>query len=283
MFFLISSLLISLNTSADVYTGPISAALGGGGIAGLSGPEGGLKNPALLPLSKGFDFAAYYKDGYADYGQHQTAYGVGAIDNAKDTLFPGSFHYLRTRETGVASGPVDGEIIHAAIAKHFVERVSIGFSLYRLVHDVESAGSYTQWNGSFGALVLVTENIGVGYVLNNPAKPGSNVPQTLRQDLNHGIGAYGMLTEIARARFDLKREEKFNPDHKLNYAISLETMTSPYVVLRVGFNRDELQDKKVWTAGFAFQGPRLKVDYAFEKNEERTSGAVHSVDLRVPF
>ena len=55
------------------------------------------------------------------------------------------------------------------------------------------------------------------------------------------------------------------------------------MVFRLGFRRDELADSRIYTAGIGFNGPRLRFDYTVEKNAENTSGALHSVDLRVPF
>ena len=138
-------------------------------------------------------------------------------------------------------------------------------------------------NYSLGALLIFDEGFGVAYVVDNLAKPGSEVPRGLREDTRQGLGIYGNLGEIAKIRADISRNEKFNPDHKLTYAIGIESLSNQWVLFRAGFRREELADARFWTAGFGFNGPRLKVDYAFEKNAKATAGAVHSVDLRVPF
>jgi hypothetical protein len=162
------------------------------------------------------------------------------------------------------------------------DRLFVGGSAYRLTYKVEST-SYEQWNGSLGALVRVNPFLGLGYVLENLAKPGSEVPQDLREDMEQSVGLFGAIADIAHLRFDVSRREKHNPDHKMAYMMGVETQSHKFFLLRLGFKRDELEDQKLWTAGFCFNGPRLKIDYSFEKSAERASGALHSVDMRLPF
>lgn len=280
---LIIFLLFCAQTFAVPFQGPISKSLGGGGRAGLQSLESGLLNPALVPLIQASDMSAYYQDGYSAAGIHETAYGLGVIDASKEAYFPAAAHYIRLRNTGLTPTAADGELWHAAAGKKFGEWLVTGVSVYRLSYNVEGDREYTQWNYSLGLLALVNEGFGVAYVLENIAKPGSRVPTGLRQELTQGLGAYGSVAGLVKVRADIAEQERNNPDHKLVYSASVESMTSQWILFRLGFRRDELQDRRVWTTGFAFNGPRLKLDYAFEKNVEGTSGAVHSVDLRVPF
>jgi hypothetical protein len=209
---------------------------------------------------------------------------VGLVDAEKDVYFPGAAHYIRLRDTGRAPSAANGELWHMAIGKNVTEWLAFGVSGYRLKYDLEGGDkSTTQWNYSLGALIILNESFGVAYVVDNLAKPGSAVPRGLREDTRQGLGVYGNIAEIAKMRADVSRSEKFNPNHKLVYSLGLESMLSEWFVFRMGFRRDELADGRFWTTGLGFNGPRLKVDYAFEKNAEGTGGAVHSVDLRVPF
>jgi len=280
---LILILFFSALAHGEHFSGPISKASGGAGRAGLQGMESAFINPALVPLLKASEMAVYFHDGYIGRQQHRNAYGIGIVDSGKEVLFPGAAHYVRTHDTGRSIGGASGELWHLAFGKNVTNRLAVGASAYRLVYDVERDRGYTQWNGSLGLLALITENIGVAYVLDNLAKPGSEVPRGLREDMRQGLGFYGLVADLARIRADVSRLEKHNPEHKLTYALALETMTSPWLLFRGGFKRDELADTRFWTTGFGFNGPRLRVDYAFEKNAKGTGGAVHSVDLSVPF
>lgn len=268
---------------AEFFRGPQSSALGGTGRAGLSSSEGAFLNPAIVPLIAGYESQVYFRDGDIDAGQHRHAYGLSLSDNGQDVMFAGNATYLRLHDTGRTPTPVDGDLWHAAIGKAFAERFSLGASFYRLQYNVLNDRRYTQWNYSIGGIWLPLPKLAVAYVVSNLAHPGSETPMGLRQDTSQGAGVNYELYDFVRLRADVARQEMFNPKHRLNYGFGIESLTSDYIVMRVGFRRDELADQRIWTAGFGFNGPRLKVEYSFEKNEERASGALHSVDMTLPF
>lgn len=281
--FFFSLIVIHFSARAEVFIGPSSSSLGGAGRAGLSGAESVFLNPALTPLIQMTEVIGYYRDGQYGRGEHRNAWAVGAVDSSKEVYFPAAFHYVRLRDTGRASGAVNGEMYHLAIGKNVSDRLAVGFSGYRLKYQVVGDRSYTQWNGSLGVLMLLSENMGFAYVLNNVAGPGSEVPTGLREDMNQGVGVYGAIAEIARLRVDVTRQERFNPDKKMAYMVGIESMMNDWFLFRAGFRRDDLRDERFYTAGLGFIGPRLKIDYAFEKNAKGAEGAVHSVDMRIPF
>ncbi|MBX3020379.1 MAG: hypothetical protein KF799_01780 [Bdellovibrionales bacterium] len=263
------------------FRGPMSSALGGTGVAGMDGAEASFLNPALIPLFQGSAIDGYYRDGYEAPGRHRQAWALGAIDNTRDVWFPGAIHYVRTRDTGRGL-PAEGDLWHVSIAERF-EQFTLGLSVYRLVYDVQNDREYTQWNGSVGGVYMIHDGLGVAYVLSNVAQPGSNVPKPLREDMRQTAGVFAKWGEIARVRFDLERQERFNPDHDMAYMFGLESKTSEMLILRLGYRYDDWANERIWTAGIGFDGPRLKLDYAIEKNQEGTPGALHSVDLRLVF
>lgn len=274
----------SFSLNADpLYSGPVSSAMGGTGRAGLSSSEGALINPATIPLIKTHEVIGYFRDGYLDDGQHRQGWALGAVDNSEGVLFPGALHYARTRDTGRAGEPADGEVWHVAGAYLISDRLSVGASAYRVQYDVGNQPHYTQWAGGLGAIVLINEDLALAYVIDNIGKPGSDTPAALRQDLQQAVGVFYRFAELATLRFDVTKTDKFNPDHKLNWMMGLESAFNEFLVFRAGYRRDELAESKIYTAGIGFNGPRLRFDYTVEKNAENTSGALHSVDLRVPF
>jgi hypothetical protein len=280
--------LICFNARAEFFKGPVSSALGGTGRAGLSSSEGAFLNPAVIPLIKNYEFIGFYRDGEIAEGQHRQGWAVGVVDNSEDVLFPGAAHYGKIRDTGrspagVNGKGVNGEIWHAAGAYLFHDRLSLGFSAYRLQYKSKGDRSYTQWSGSLGLVALVNDLISVAYVYDNVARPGSETPLGLREDPKHSIGFFGRIADLMTVRADIQREVEFNPDGRMAYMVGIETITSEWFLARFGYRLDDLRNQRFATAGFGFNGPRLKVDYAFEKNIEGSSGALHSVDLRVPF
>lgn len=276
-------LVFTFAAEAEVFKGPISSSMGGAGRAGMNSSESAFLNPALVPILSSYEINGYYRDGYVDSGQHSQAWGVGAADNGPEVAVPGALHYIRTRETGRSIRPADGELWHAAIGRLVYEKFAFGLSGYRLKYDLDRGPSTTQWNYSLGGLWMFSRELGIAYVIDNLAKPGSDVPLGLRQDMKQSLGGMVSVADIARVRADISRRERNNPDKKMIYMVGLESMSSEFILIRLGYKKDDENDRNVWTAGIGFNGPRLKVDYSIEKNQERSSGALHSVDLRLPF
>lgn len=261
LIFVFSLISIHNLASANFFRGPISSAMGGAGRAGISSSEGAFLNPAVIPLVRNYEFILFYRDGYLDEGQHRQGLMVGAVDNSEGVFFPGAGHYGKIRDTGRSVGGAEGEIWHLAGAYLFSDRLSVGFSAYRLLFD-DPIKEYVQWNASLGTVILVNDFISVAYVLDNLGKPGSEVPRGMRQDMRQSIGIFGRVEDILGARFDIEREERFNEDKKMTYMAGIESLMSEFFVIRLGYRAEELADQRFWTAGFGFNGPRLKMDYS---------------------
>ena len=273
---------VSLCAQAEPYRGPLSSALGGTGVAGLPATESALLNPALVPVYKRSSLDVAYRDGYLQSGHHRTAMALGAIDNEKDIVMPGAFHYVKLRDTGRAEQPANGELLHVALGQQ-VNQLALGVSGYRVQYTLANHPRVTEWNYSIGGVYMFTTSIGVGYVLRNVAGVGSNVPRGLREDLEQAAGLLAALGENARLRLDISREERSNPRHKLTYAVGLETKTSDLFTFRFGYRYDDVSARRLWSGGLGFDGPRLQADYSYQKAQDRGAEALHSVDLRLPF
>lgn len=283
LFFLfLINFSFSLQAQQPFFRGPQSTAQGGTGVAGLGSSESVFVNPALIPLIPGYEALGHYRDGQRDAGQNRNAWGATLMDNGSDVALAGTLSYLRLRDTGLAGDPAEGELWQAGFGKDFENRLALGASVYRLEYEVTNR-SYTQWNYSLGTVWMPVEGFVVGYVLSNLALPGGDTPAGIRQDLRQTLGTNIQLGEIARLRVDLTRNERRNPDKKLDLGIGTESMTSKFILMRLGYRRELSSDLTFWTAGIGFNGPRLRVDYAFEKNQERAGGALHSVDMTLPF
>ncbi len=257
--------------------------MGGTGRAGINSSEGAFLNPAVIPLIKNYEFIGFFRDGDIGQGQHRQGWALGVVDNSEDVFFPGAAHYGRIRDTGRSPAGINGEIWHVAGAFLYKDILSFGASAYRVQYKSKGDRAYTQWNGSLGVVALVNDLISVAYVYDNVARPGSATPVALREDPKHSLGFFGRVGDLMSFRADLTREMEFNPDGRLTYMAGVETKTSDWFMFRLGYRLDDLRQQRVATAGLGFNGPRLKVDYAIEKNLEGTSGALHSVDLRIPF
>lgn len=283
LIFLLIIFNLSQNSLAQVIQGPLSRSQGGSGRAGLESSESALLNPALVPMANNHEVNLFYGDGYTDSAEHMTYYGVGATDNGEDVMLPGSLHYIRYRETGRGPTGINQELWHFAVGRLAYQRISFGVSVYRLVSDPDAGDEKTQWNGSSGLVYILNQDLGFAYVVDNILEPSSKIPVYLRQTMRQSIATMYSFAGMARLRFDITRDEKFNPKKKLVYQMGFEAASYEWVTIRLGSKRDNLREQNFVTAGVGFNGPRLKVDYSFEKNTQRTGDAVHSVDMRIPF
>lgn len=276
-------LLFSFSVSAQIYQAPLSRAIGGSGRAGLDSSDSALLNPALVPLANDHEVNFFYSDGYEGTGRHHQGWGLGATDSGAEVVTPGALHYIRTRNTGIYSSPVNGELWHFAVGKMFFENFTFGLSGYRWMTDPELDKRHVQWNGSLGGLYMFNRGFGVAYVLDNPFQTSPKVPVPLRVVTRQSIGSMYTLDGIVAFRFDISRDERYNPDKKMVYQAGIESQSFEFTTFRLGAKWDNLRNQNFVTAGLGFDGPRLKFDYVLEKNTRGTGGAVHGVDMRIPF
>lgn len=285
MIAILTFLLVSFSTPsrAQVFEGPIGAALGGTGRAGLDANEGTLMNPALVSMLPRSELAGYYRDGYADSQQHRQAWGVALSESDPEVLIPGQISYFRKRDTGIEYDPADSEIWHFAIGKMFYKKIAVGISVYHFNERVVDQPLTEQLNGSAGVVYMWSNALGFAYVFENPGHASSNVPAGLRLQQRQSVGAFYSTNYNARLRLDLLQQLENNPDRQIDVRASVESAFAEFFLFRLGARWDELEGQHFLTAGLGFNGPQLKIDYGFEKNLERTGGAVHSVDMRMSF
>lgn len=260
---------------------------GGAGRAVGQAAEAGLLNPALIPLAPAFEGVAYYQDGYWAREEHQNLKGVTLLDNHEGVIVPGSLSYLQSRRTFVepttqASSSVEEELWQGSIGKFYNRHWSLGLSALRLSSKFEGR-EHVQWNGVAGVYVVPHPLWSLGFVYYNPFHPSSEVSESIRLVPQVSLGAALVFPHVARLSFDLSRWEKMNPDKKWIYQLGLETFVAEFLSLRFGGDWDDNNKRTLATAGLSFNGPRLRLDYAVQKQVRNDRGAVHNLALRLSF
>jgi hypothetical protein len=86
-----------------------------------------------------------------------------------------------------------------------------------------------------------------------------------------------------RVTLDLTRWEKHNPDKKGIIQAGSEIQIGSFALFRFGYEIDDIRKRNSGTLGLGFNGPRLKANYSLVKAMKESDGALHSVDLRLPF
>jgi hypothetical protein len=74
-----------------------------------------------------------------------------------------------------------------------------------------------------------------------------------------------------------------NPKNRTNAGVGLETILEQAIAFRTGVNWQETENKTLFAVGIGYRGPRLSIDYTFEKDTRVDEATRHLVDLWMPF
>lgn len=120
-------------------------------------------------------------------------------------------------------------------------------------------------------------------MLTNPLQISEDVPLAMRPIIQQSFGANYVAADLIRLTADITRWEKYNPDHKGIIELGAEVRATEYGSIRFGYSIDDIEKRNSVSTGIGFRGPRLRANYAFTKPIKDSDGAMHSVDLRLPF
>lgn len=268
---------------AQYYTGAVASGAGGAGRAAAEVSETALLNPATIAHAPDFSAATYFTTGDLDSTENTQIYGLTLVDNNSEAFFPGSLSFLRRHRDYKSLPSVEDNYINASIGGFFYHQFAMGLSVLRLEQKIKRGKKYEQWNGVVGMHYTPTPDLGLGLVVYNMAQVDEDIPQDLQLIPKVSAGLSYIINQFVRVRFDLSREERFNPNHKLIYNGGLESFLNGFLILRLGVSRDDRLQITRYTGGLSFDGPQFKLDYAYGQNEDQANGALHSVDLRIPF
>lgn len=283
VIFLLSLFHHTLEASqTQIFSGPVSMSMGGGGRAGAEATEKIFLNPASVVLGDGLEMGMSYRDGYWAKGEHETGFNLVLIENDADNFAKGGIAYARRGRTARGAKWTE-QYVMGALGQTLSPHLSVGASVYHLMQDVKGGPNHTHWNGSLGLLFTITPNLGIAYVFDNPIAADKDVPDVMKPIPQQSVGLNVQFEKVARLTLDLTRFEKQNPDKKGIIQVGNEVRMSEFGVVRVGVEIDDIRKRNSLTAGFGFLGPRLRANYAFVKPFRETDGAMHSVDLRLPF
>lgn len=284
MWTLFSFLLTLSFSQAQYFTTSAAAGNGGASLGVGQSLEGHLLNPAVLVHGKAVEGGLHLAQRMTDDSSHNTFWGGSLASNDPQNYFPGALTFLVNRRDVAGIGRVNENFVQFSVGEFVATHFSIGFAALRLSQNSETlATRYNQWNGVLGAHWNPVPEYGFGFTWAYMFHPAANIPESLRLRPLVGVGLHALFDDFFRFRADILQEQKLNPNHSLIYKGGFETLFVENCILRVGFRRDENRRESAWTAGLGFDGPRLKIDYTFERNLIGLGGASHSVDFRMVF
>ncbi len=264
---------------AQYFTGPIASGMGGASLGAVESGEGHLLNPAVLVHGQPIEASLVFRNGgYVETDQQKT-YGISITNNDPQTYFPGAITFLRSsRNKGV---PADEQFLQFSIAEFAGQNFSVGIAGVRLSQKIFSvAGEQTQWNGVFGLLYNPTPDFAIGFTAAYFVHPSTVIPIDFRLQPTLGLGLHYLFLDFLRARLDVLSHYEEVGNQRLAVKGGFETASTPMTIIRLGARQD---DSTTLTLGLGFNGPRLKLDYAYEKDANRAGSGMHSVDLRLLF
>ncbi|MCB0391381.1 MAG: hypothetical protein KDD58_08820 [Bdellovibrionales bacterium] len=279
-------LLIHLNANfakAQLFTGPVSSGVGGAGVASAEVVESTFLNPASLAHAPTFVGGVFYQDGWLDGVNHNTDLAVNLVDNSDGVIFPGALGFVQRRMNYYGEKAVDKRLWHLSLGNFVVPKFSAGLSFHYMEADREGE-SFDRFNMTAGFLWNPHPDWGFGLVYYNLIEPDDKIPLYFRDLSKVSLGALFVASRFLRVRMDISSQVQFNTNNDLQLKGGLESYLNRFFILRVGWRTDSLIKQDTLTAGFSFVGPKFTIDYAYQKSqEEAEKGALHSVDMSVPF
>ena len=269
---------------AQIFTGPISSAMGGSGRAGIELTEAGPLNPALLGFARKLEMGAVYQNGSVDKDKKISQIGIALVDSGADSLFPGSFTYAHNYSRYSTQNHRGTDLFHLAFGEFLNKKFSAGIAGYRAENKYELTNEKTlRWNGQVGLLYLITPDLGAAYVFDNIFRKNDIRVEEDYLAQQHALGLYYRYSKVGRFRADAVYSDQKWHMAKWNWLVGYDSPLSEFFTLRMGAFWKNAEDQRGWSLGVGFDGPNLKVGYSFQKQEENGGGALHGVDIRLAF
>lgn len=250
------------------FDGPVSAALGNSGRAAVIPGEMTL-NPASTAFVQGYHATISYRDYAFDPTGKEINLRASMIDSHPENLFPAAFTFAKNN---------DDQDFHIGIAKSLLPTLSLGLELERYISDPSVGPKNIENDFSLGLLWAVTPNWGVALVTEN----------LIRTDIAELDQAISIATSynyvnVLRLQLDLTYPTQNNDDDDTILMTGIESHFIPNFPVRLGYRQNNLTNTTFWTAGTGWVGPKIAIDYAFEKDVKSNKEQAHSVDLRIYF
>ncbi len=263
-------LISSLQSFSASMTGAVSSATGGTGRGTAEPIDSVLLNPAIVSqLSSKILAVNYTKD----------RWGVTLADNGREALFPAALAYVKSENDFIKTQQVS-LVLSYMVAKN----ISIGTNISLMEYDqqnIPNSEKYRQTTGDIG-IAYSTNTFGAGIVANKVFSTSIDLSDLLQVQKTIGVGVNYTYLNFFRFRADLESAPDNQVD-RLVYMGGLETFTNDWVVLRLGYQNNNVAKKNFITAGLGFAGPQFGLHYGYISNVADSKDNKHSIDLGVPF
>jgi hypothetical protein len=283
-FILCALLLISPLAMAQSFRGPIASGMGGAGRAAFDPAESAYLNPASLAALRTYFGSAYYSTASHPLYGNDAKYGALLSDGNAEGLFAGALGYTH----GTISAPTghdSSEDFFAAAAGYIIPNLSVAVSGHYVMDTFAVGQRQNQINGSLGLMYSVSESLAFGLIGRDLGGTKKGVPDRDQLVPAYGGGMTYYWAKTLQYRLDVEYPDQLNPRHRPDVMTGVESYVAKALALRGGFRWQESEAKEghYLTMGFGLHGPKIALDYSFEKDLLVAGGTRHTVDLWMPF
>ncbi len=272
-----------LQAHAQQFTPARLLGMGGTGIAAHSGYQGALLNPATLVEGPQIEGGAYYQDVSGD-GETSTLSGVGFLDNGPINFASGAFNYYRWRRRPSSGSKFSSEVFSAALAERFNPVWSLGLGFHLQRNSIANTENNEEKNLDVGLMFTPFRELGFGLVGTNLLPiDKEDIPLVFQRPSSVGFGVTYFHMGQFQFRGDTSTYVRGLAAGKSKYALGFESSSHEYIRARGGLARDDFLKENSYMLGFGFDGPKLRMDYAYKKTTTEPQSELHSVDLRLSF
>lgn len=249
---------------AQVFNSSVSSATGGTGRASVEASDATYLNPSALVHLKGTYF-------YSSFAEKEFA--ITLTDNSPSSTMPASLGFVQ-KKSDLSQGELTVQDISLSLAEFVMDRWSMGLTGH--YYSLSAPGnSYRQINADVGLMFTPKAHIGLALVGYNLFGENTDIPEGFRPKRSVGAGFNYIYQTMARFRLDATSESVFMG--------GLESYLNDFIIVRLGYQEDTDDNRRLGTGGVAFKGPRFALNYAYQGNPENSADYRHSVDLEIPF
>jgi hypothetical protein len=280
---LLSLVLLPFAAKSQVFTPTIAGAMGGAGRAAIDGGESALLNPASIAHMREYYFGAHYQRGEHPHEGDYSRYAIQLTDGTSDLVPGGASIYRQKIDLPNGAGSRTDQDIQIGVAGFVIPGFALGVSGHYFTQSGQGRDN-AQWNGTMGVIFSPNDHLGIGLVGYDIAPISTDALMDRKLIPTLALGVHYVLSDLLRLRLDLVRPDiqPLYANHRINAMGGLESFFATTFVFRLGAQALETADQMNLTTGFGYHGPRLSVDYSFQKDIRSAGGVRHLIDLWLP-
>ena len=259
--------------------GAKSAGMGSTGRAAVEAVESLYLNPASIALMRDFHLGTSYQTGFLGKDLSRNTYSFTATDASPGVLFPASFGY-RMHSLNMAGQSAEEQEFRLATGLRLGKRLSVGLGGSYITSDVGGGRVFRQGNLHAGVLFALMSNWGFSLTADGLLDASDKSrPEALDRPRQWALGTQYLMGRMLRFRWEalapLEAAQRWDFAHHVGVGVLMQSNFS----LNLGYSVDDLLGQNWGSAGLAWEGPRLKIAYSFQRESRQELGTRHLVDL----